>query len=49
MLQDLTIRQKYLVAFTVGYNQRNIIDAAVKKVNILYRLIMTNEILTKLC
>ncbi|KAI4384153.1 hypothetical protein MLD38_002341 [Melastoma candidum] len=29
--EDLTIRQKYLVAFTVGYNQRNTIDAAVKK------------------
>ncbi|XVE84049.1 hypothetical protein DITRI_Ditri16bG0137700 [Diplodiscus trichospermus] len=29
--EDLTIKQKYLVTFTVGYNQKNNIDAAVKK------------------
>ncbi|KAF5479695.1 hypothetical protein F2P56_000494 [Juglans regia] len=29
--QDLTIKPKYLVTFTVGYDQRNNIDAAVKK------------------
>nr|DAD34430.1 TPA_asm: hypothetical protein HUJ06_005070 [Nelumbo nucifera] len=29
--EDLTIRQKYLVTFTVGYEQKNNIDAAVKK------------------
>lgn len=31
-MQDLTIKPKYLVTFTVGYDQRNNIDAAVKKV-----------------
>ncbi|KAL6567857.1 hypothetical protein OROGR_001525 [Orobanche gracilis] len=29
--EDLTIKPKYLVAFTVGYNQRDNIDKAVKK------------------
>ncbi|XP_073048910.1 uncharacterized protein [Primulina eburnea] len=29
--EDLAIEPKYLVAFTVGYNQKNNIDAAVKK------------------
>ncbi|KAB2023057.1 hypothetical protein ES319_D07G255300v1 [Gossypium barbadense] len=29
--EDLTIKPKYLVAFTVGYNQKDNIDAAVKK------------------
>ncbi|KAA8533215.1 hypothetical protein F0562_033252 [Nyssa sinensis] len=29
--EDLTIRQKYLVTFTVGYDQKNNVDAAVKK------------------
>ncbi|KAG4193486.1 hypothetical protein ERO13_A07G223950v2 [Gossypium hirsutum] len=29
--KDLTIKPKYLVAFTVGYNQKHNIDAAVKK------------------
>ncbi|XP_042472639.1 uncharacterized protein LOC122055327 [Zingiber officinale] len=29
--EDLTIRQKYLVTFTVGYDQKNNINAAVKK------------------
>ncbi|XP_073117019.1 uncharacterized protein [Elaeis guineensis] len=29
--EDLTIKQKYLVAFTVGYDQKKMIDAAVKK------------------
>ncbi|OMO59322.1 hypothetical protein CCACVL1_24920 [Corchorus capsularis] len=29
--EDLTIKQKYLVTFTVGYNQKATIDAAVKK------------------
>ncbi|CAN0924593.1 hypothetical protein LINGRAHAP2_LOCUS34278 [Linum grandiflorum] len=29
--EDLTVRQKYLVTFTVGYDQRNNINAAVKK------------------
>ncbi|KHG21523.1 copii coat assembly sec16 [Gossypium arboreum] len=29
--KDLTIKPKYLVTFTVGYNQKNNIDAAVKK------------------
>ncbi|XP_010555939.1 PREDICTED: uncharacterized protein LOC104825316 isoform X2 [Tarenaya hassleriana] len=29
--EDLTIKQKYLVTFTVGYDQRKNIDAAVKK------------------
>lgn len=31
-MQDLTIIPKYLVTFTVGYNQKKNIDAAVKKV-----------------
>lgn len=31
-LQDLTIKPKYLVTFTVGYAQKNNINAAVKKV-----------------
>lgn len=31
-LQDLPMKQKYLVTFTVGYDQKNNIDAAVKKV-----------------
>ena len=35
-LQDLTIKPKYLVTFTVGYNQKNNIDAAVKKVSPLF-------------
>lgn len=30
--QDLKIKPKYLVTFTVGLNQKGIIDAAVKKV-----------------
>ncbi|URE46529.1 lysine ketoglutarate reductase trans-splicing related 1 [Musa troglodytarum] len=30
-VQDLLIQQKYLVTFTVGYDQKNNIDAAVKK------------------
>ncbi|KAJ0972481.1 hypothetical protein J5N97_020440 [Dioscorea zingiberensis] len=29
--QDLPMKQKYLVTFTVGYNQKNNIDAAVRK------------------
>ncbi|XP_057427212.1 uncharacterized protein LOC130720574 [Lotus japonicus] len=29
--QDLSIKPKYLVTFTVGYDQRNNIDAAIKK------------------
>ncbi|XP_077251867.1 uncharacterized protein LOC143891108 [Tasmannia lanceolata] len=29
--QDLAIQQKYLITFTVGYDQKNNIDAAVKK------------------
>ena len=32
-LQDLTTKPQYLVTFTVGYNQRSNIDAAVKKVS----------------
>lgn len=32
LLQDLTFKQKYLVTFTVGYRQKDNIDAAVKKV-----------------
>ncbi|RRT84563.1 hypothetical protein BHE74_00001676 [Ensete ventricosum] len=32
-VQDLQIQQKYLVTFTVGYDQKNNIDAAVKKVS----------------
>ena len=31
-LQDLTIQPRYLVTFTVGYDQKKNIDAAVKKV-----------------
>lgn len=33
VVQDLASIPKYLVTFTVGYNQRNNIDAAVKKVS----------------
>lgn len=33
MVQDLITRQKYLVTFTVGYDQKKNIDAAVKKVS----------------
>ncbi|KAF5940059.1 hypothetical protein HYC85_021226 [Camellia sinensis] len=29
--EDITVKQKYLVTFTVGYKQKNNIDAAVKK------------------
>jgi hypothetical protein len=29
--EDLEIRQKYLVAFTVGYDQRKNIDGSIKK------------------
>ncbi|GFP80644.1 hypothetical protein PHJA_000207700 [Phtheirospermum japonicum] len=29
--EDLTVKPKYLVTFTVGYNQRNNVDKAVKK------------------
>lgn len=32
-LQDLTEKPKYLVAFTVGYDQWRNIDVAMKKVN----------------
>lgn len=32
-LQDLTIKPKYLVTFTVGFNQKKNIDAAIKKVS----------------
>lgn len=32
-MQDFTIKQKYLVTFAVGYDQKEIIDAAVKKVS----------------
>lgn len=31
-MQDLSITPKYLVTFTVGYDQKKNIDAAVKKV-----------------
>lgn len=31
-MQDLMTKPKYLVTFTVGYEQRKNIDAAVKKV-----------------
>lgn len=31
-LQDLIIKPRYLVCFTVGYEQKNNIDVAVKKV-----------------
>lgn len=33
-LQDLIIKPRYLVCFTVGYEQKNNIDAAVKKVRL---------------
>ncbi|KAI7727338.1 hypothetical protein M8C21_027610, partial [Ambrosia artemisiifolia] len=33
--EDLTFKPKYLVAFTVGYNQKDNIDQAVRKVNFL--------------
>lgn len=35
-LQDLTVRPKYLVTFTVGYEQRQNINKAVKKVGPYY-------------
>lgn len=35
-LQDLTSKPKYLVTFTVGYNQKKNIDAAMKKVILLF-------------
>lgn len=31
-MQDLVVRQKYLATFTVGYEQKDNIDAAIKKV-----------------
>jgi hypothetical protein len=34
-LQDLTLKPKYLVTFTVGYDMKKNIDAAVKKVSFL--------------
>lgn len=34
-MKDLQKRQKYLITFTVGYDQRYNIDAAVKKVSTL--------------
>lgn len=34
LLQDLTSKPKYLVTFTVGYDQKKNIDAAVKKVSV---------------
>ena len=41
-IQDLTTRQKYLVTFTVGFDQCKNIDKAIKKVinnhNLCYRL-----------
>lgn len=36
-MQDLTIKPKYLVTFTVGYDQKKNIDAAVKKVRLVLR------------
>ncbi|KAG1331398.1 hypothetical protein COCNU_02G013660 [Cocos nucifera] len=39
---DLTIKQKYLVAFAVGYDQKKIIDAAVKKEWELILIIIVN-------
>lgn len=33
-MQDLTFKPKYLVTFTVGYDMKNNIDAAVKKVSL---------------
>lgn len=32
-MQDLAATPKYLVTFTVGYNQKNNIDAAIRKVS----------------
>lgn len=34
-MQDLTIKQRYLVTFTVGYDQRKNIDTVLKKVSCL--------------
>ena len=38
-MQDLPIIPRYLVTFTVGYDQKKNIDAAVKKVGILLLLV----------
>ncbi|KAH7856916.1 hypothetical protein Vadar_006850 [Vaccinium darrowii] len=35
-LQDVTIKQRYLVTFTVGYGQKDNVDAAVKKATSQY-------------
>lgn len=35
-LQDLTTKPKYLLALTVGYKQKDNINAAVKKVSLLF-------------
>ena len=38
-LQDLTIKPRYLVTFTVGFDQKRNIDAALKKVGPLWLLV----------
>ncbi|XP_061358072.1 uncharacterized protein LOC133302326 [Gastrolobium bilobum] len=38
--QDLTVKQKYLVTFTVGYDQRNNIDAAIKKFSDKFTIVL---------
>ena len=35
-MQDLAIKPKYLVTFTVGYDQMKNIDAAVKKASLIF-------------
>ena len=44
-MQDLSIKQKYLVTFTVGLDQKNNIDAAVKKVSLFVVTISEMECL----
>ncbi len=55
-LQDLTIKPKYLVTFTVGVDQKNNIDAAVKKVglilfslNLFSQFSLSHSLTLKLC
>lgn len=44
-VQDLPIKQKYLVTFTVGLDQKHNIDAAVKKVSPFGVLVSETEFL----
>lgn len=43
-MKDLPMKPRYLVTFTVSYNQKKNVDAAVKKVGINYDIMIFSSL-----